>query len=302
MMKDRIFLYLKGMAMGAADIIPGVSGGTIALITGIYEQLVAAIHGIRLRHVVAFFKLPVVMWRQISRKRAIHTLKEIKWNFLITLLLGILTSVLLLSRVIPWFLDNYPFHTYSFFFGLIVFSIQYPYRKMKHRVWEYVLIIVFALLLYFLTSLNNMHGSADLWYIFLSGAIAITAMILPGISGSYILVLLGEYKLILNALHEHNFLIIGVFIAGILTGIFSFIQVLSWLLKKFHSYTMAALTGIMIGSLSKIWPPLYLKGSIEKVDGILFIQGIMLAIFGMFFIGVIDFLSRKIDHKFRERR
>lgn len=298
-MKERIYIYLKGMAMGAADIIPGVSGGTIALITGIYEKLVSAIHDIRFIHVFTVLSLPIVSWNQRRRRKAVHLLKEIKWNFLLSLIFGIITSVLLLSKVIPWFLDKYPYYTYSFFFGLILFSIQYPYRKIKHRIIEYILILLFAVLLFYLTSLKSMVGSQELWYIFLSGSVAITAMILPGISGSYILVLLGEYKFILDAVHDRDLFILSIFIAGIITGIFSFIQILNWLLKKAYSYTMASLTGIMIGSLSKIWPPLYIKGSLEKVDGVMFIHGILLALFGMFIIGGIDFLSRKIDHHTR---
>ncbi len=290
-----IVLYLKGLAMGAADIIPGVSGGTIALIAGIYEKLIEAISSVKLYHALDAARLLLFFYNPRIRESALRSLREIHWGFLITLILGILTSLLTMAKYMPWILNNYPYYAYSFFFGLILFSIQFPYRTIRHGAWEYILIIFFAALIFWLTGLRSVEGSYNLLYVFMCGTVAITAMILPGISGSYILVLLGEYKLMLEALHRMDFVVIAVFVLGIIIGILTFIRFLNYLLKKHHSLTMASLTGIMVGSLGSIWPLKFVKGPLPQMPGMLIIHGVLLALLGIFIIAALETLSRKME-------
>ncbi|MBE7437285.1 MAG: DUF368 domain-containing protein [Spirochaetales bacterium] len=254
--KERIILYSKGVAMGVADAIPGVSGGTIALISGIYEHLILAISSVRVHHA---WTVPQIVLPS-RRKEALSDLLSIHWSFLIPLLAGIATGLLSVAGIMPILIRDYPFYTFSFFFGLILFSVWIPFRAMEKRPREILLLLLFAGLTFYVVGLDQyFSGSTALPYVFFSGAVAICAMILPGISGAYILVLLGEYDLILSALHEREFTIILVFIAGLLTGILSFIQLLKILLDRYHSLTMAALTGILVGSLRKLWPFDYIQ-------------------------------------------
>lgn len=242
--------------MGIADAIPGVSGGTIALISGIYEHLIMAIGSVKVHHV---WTVPQILIPS-RRTHALRDLFSIHWSFLIPLLIGIATGILSVARIMPVLIREYPFYTFSFFFGLILFSIWIPFRAMDKKPREIVLLLIFGVLTFWVVGFKeHLSGSTALPYVFFSGAIAICAMILPGISGAYILVLLGEYDLILSALHEREFVIILVFIAGIITGILSFIQLLKLLLDRYHSLTMAALTGILIGSLRKLWPFDYIQ-------------------------------------------
>lgn len=254
-LKSKAVLCGKGVAMGVADIIPGVSGGTIAFISGIYEHLIAAINSVRPVHALSFLKLILFFWHGEKRDEALKSLAEIQWGFLISLGTGIVSAILLMSRIVPYFLKTYPFYTYALFFGLIVASIPMIFTKMNRDVPSYGLLALFAVLMYLLMGdANQLTGSTALPYVFMSGALAICAMILPGISGSYILVLLGQYLIVLEALHNRDLLLLSVFICGIAVGIMSFTRFLKYLLSRHHSATMAALTGIMIGSLRAIWP------------------------------------------------
>lgn len=238
-------IFLKGVAMGAADVIPGVSGGTIAFITGIYERLISAIKSINWPNVKLFFTGHFKeFW------------KNVDGNFLLCLIAGIVVSFLSLAKLMTFLLLNYPILVWAFFFGLILASTIFVGKTVKWD-WKTVLIfIAFAVLSFFVTNPTNqpLSTSESYWYIFFCGAIAICAMILPGISGSFILVLLGEYFFMLNALVELNVMAVLVFACGALLGILSFANVLSWLFKHFKMVTLAALTGFMFGSLNKIWP------------------------------------------------
>lgn len=242
--KEYLLLFSKGAGMGAADVVPGVSGGTIAFITGIYEELLASIRSVDAEAVKLLLSFRLAdFWRHING------------TFLLVLLSGIGFSVLALSRVILYLLTNHPELLWSFFFGLIVASAWVVGRKIGR--WS-AGVVLFGLLgtaiAYFVTVATPAQTPEAYWFLFLSGAIAICAMILPGISGSFLLVLLAKYEFILNAVKELRLDVIAVFGAGCVVGILSFSRVLNWALTNYHNATIALLTGFMVGSLNKVWP------------------------------------------------
>ena len=242
--KDYAQLFLKGVAMGGADIIPGVSGGTIAFITGIYERLLNAIKSVDAEAVKLLTTLRLKeFWQHIDGK------------FLITLLSGILLSILSLANLMSFLLVAYPIQLWSFFFGLIVIASFSVVREIKR--WNGGVLLagfIGIAVAYFVTTATPAETPTTLWFIFLSGAIAICAMILPGISGSFILLIMGKYTYIINALKELDLLTIIVFALGCVVGLLSFARVVSWLLKRYHGIAISLLAGFMLGSLNKIWP------------------------------------------------
>lgn len=242
-LKDYALISLKGMGMGAADIVPGVSGGTIALITGIYEEFINSLKSFS-------SALPVLV--NYGLKAAwIH----INGNFLVALFIGIAISIISLVQVIKYALENHPILLWSFFFGLIVISCYYVGKVVKK--WNLAPIIgmlLGAVFIFIITSITPSETSDSLLFVFIAGMLAICAMILPGISGAFILVLLGKYKFIIAALEGFKLDVVTVFGAGCVIGILSFSHFLSFMLKKYHDLTIAVLTGFMIGSLNKIWP------------------------------------------------
>ncbi len=237
-------ITLRGMAMGAADVIPGVSGGTIAFITGIYEELINSIKSIN----PASLKL-------LLRGKISEFWTAINGNFLISLVAGIFISILSLAKLMEYLLESYPVLVWSFFFGLIVASAIYVVRYVKKWNAGIVLITVAgAVIAYVITILTPAEANTTYGFIFLSGAIAICAMILPGISGSFILVLLGMYRFILQAVSDFNIPVILVFLLGAGISIILFSNFLSWLFRKYHDLTIGLLAGFMVGSLNKVWP------------------------------------------------
>ena len=252
--KAKMVLFFKGMAMGAADVIPGVSGGTVALVTGIYGRLVGAITDFDLN------KLRAVIWlfrgEELARQGRQELLK-IDWGFLIPLGGGIIFSILSLSKAMVALMESFPAETYAFFFGLILVSVKYPYNEMKKSPLNHVILGIFAILGFAFFSLQTGVSSLDVHnpvHVFFGGAVAICALILPGISGSTFLVLMGLYKPILKALHDRDIGTISLFMLGMAVGILSFIRVLNWCLSHHKHTTMAALAGLMLGSLKKVWP------------------------------------------------
>lgn len=243
-LKDYIIISLKGMGMGAADVVPGVSGGTIAFISGIYEELIDSIKSIDLSLLPDLKKFDLVsIW------------KKINGNFLTAVFAGIAVSIVSLSKLITFLLDTYPVLVWAFFFGLVVASSIMIAKKIKEwNISSIISLLVGIAIAFYITVASPAETPTDLWFIFLSGVIAICAMILPGISGSFILLLLGKYSYIFGAISEMNFKVIGTFIAGCAVGITSFSHLVSWMFKKFHNQTIAILTGFMIGSLNKVWP------------------------------------------------
>ena len=238
-LKDYAFIALKGMGMGAADVVPGVSGGTIAFIVGIYDELIETIKSINAESIRLFF---TGHWARFWEK--------INGNFLFSLLLGIGISVFSLAKVITWLLLNHPILVWSFFFGLVLASTWFVGKDIKGWNWKTVTgFIVGAIVAYYITVATPAETSTHPLFIFLCGAIAICAMILPGISGSFILVLLGKYFYIMEAVK--TLVIFGV---GAFLGITTFSRLLSFALKHFRNITLAVLTGFMLGSLNKVWP------------------------------------------------
>ncbi|WP_250632652.1 DUF368 domain-containing protein [Rhodoflexus caldus] len=243
-MREYIFLFLKGVAMGAADVVPGVSGGTIAFISGIYERLLDAIrsaNGTALK--LLFLGRIKELWQHIDG------------TFLVVLFAGIGTSVLGLSKLILYLLANQPEMLWSFFFGLIIASALLVAKSVKQ--WNIAAIVALmagTAVAYWVTIAVPVETPTDLWFIFLSGAIAICAMILPGISGSFILLLMSKYEYIIRSLTELNFKVIITFALGCVAGLLSFSHVLHWLLKRYHDLAVALLMGFMLGSLNKVWP------------------------------------------------
>ncbi len=247
-----IGLVLKGMAMGMAEVIPGVSGGTIAFITGIYERLLETI-----KHILG----PEV-WRTLGREGLAGAWSKANGAFLLTLLGGMVFGIVVGVFGITHLLENYPIQLWAFFFGLIIASAIYIGRQVG--VWkatEVVGLVVGTLVAYIITIASPSEGSTHLGLVFVSGMIAISALILPGISGSFILLLMGMYTIIiptikdaLKTLAPESLVVLGVFGAGCLLGLATFSRVLSWTFKHYHNLTLAVLTGFMLGSLNKIWP------------------------------------------------
>ncbi|MFT6814639.1 MAG: putative membrane protein [Sphingobacteriales bacterium] len=242
--KEKVILFLKGIAMGAADVVPGVSGGTIAFITGIYERLILALKHIDVQIIKLLFKGNIKeIWSRIDGA------------FLVTLFLGIACSIVLIANVMLYLLQTYPEFLWSFFFGLILGSAYTISKSMKFKnSGNLLMLIIGALIAYFLTSMLPASTPEGLIYTFLAGAVAICAMILPGISGGYILLILGKYEFILNALKSMDIATVLVFMLGCATGLIVFSKFLAWLFSKYKELTIALLTGFMLGSLNKIWP------------------------------------------------
>ncbi|SDQ59228.1 DUF368 domain-containing protein [Flagellimonas zhangzhouensis] len=241
---DYVFVTLKGMAMGAADVVPGVSGGTIAFISGIYEELITSINNIDFSLI------------SILKKDGIKAVwNKVNGNFLLALFLGIFISVLSLAKFLSYLLENEPILLWSFFFGLVLASIFFVGKEItKWSLGTVVVFIIGAALAFFITQLPVSENTDSLPYLFMSGALAICAMILPGISGAFILVLLGSYKTILDAVHERDIKIILTVGLGAVFGLLSFARLLKWMFNHYKNITLALLTGFILGSLNKIWP------------------------------------------------
>ncbi len=230
--------------MGAADIVPGVSGGTIAFITGIYEELINSLRSFTPKNFKLLFSDGFkAFW------------KAVNGNFLIAVVLGIGTSLISLAKGVLYMLNEHPIVTWSFFFGLIVISTVSVLRTIRKTTMPvFIGFGVGAVAAYLITVSSAAQTPNDLWFIFVCGAVAICAMILPGISGSFILLLMGKYEYILSALNGFKIAVLAVFAGGAVIGLLSFSHFLSWLLRKFHDITVALLAGFMCGSLNKVWP------------------------------------------------
>lgn len=256
--KNQILTYLKGIAMGGADVVPGVSGGTVAFITGIYTELLDAIKSCDLEALKLLSKFQLkALW------------KKVNGAFLLPLFLGILTSLLTLAKVIKHLMEAEPISLWSFFCGLIIISSILVLREIKQ--WKVTTLIPMVIgigIAYFITITAPTQTTEALWFVFISGCIAICAMILPGISGAFILLILGKYEFILSsinrlldAIQKGNFqtfgedlMVIFTFALGCIVGLLSFARGVSWLLRNYHDIAVALLSGFMIGSLNKVWP------------------------------------------------
>ena len=249
---------LKGLAMGAADVVPGVSGGTIAFISGIYEELIKTIDGLD----IGILK--------IARKQGVKAAwREYNLSFLFALVLGIGISILTFARLISYLLENEPIILWSFFFGLVIASIVYIVGQIEK--WSLISVLVLlggSILSYYITIAEPVTSPDSYWFLFFSGFIAIIAMILPGISGAFILLLLGSYHAVIGSINQFTTAVfsfdwsgalsaatrLATFAVGALIGIKAFSKVLTWMFDNYKNITLALLTGFMIGSLNKIWP------------------------------------------------
>jgi len=230
--------------MGAADIVPGVSGGTIALITGIYERLIDAIKSVGLDTLSTLKHSGVkAAWQQIDG------------TFLICVLAGAATSIILLSKLLHYLIETQPIALWSFFFGLVVASCIYVLKQVSSWNWvRMACVAIGALIAAFISLSPAAQLEVNNLSLFFAGAIAICAMILPGISGSFILLLMGMYSYVITAIKSFDLVTLGVFASGCLVGIMVFSRFLSWVLHHYHHATMALLSGFMIGALVKLWP------------------------------------------------
>ena len=243
--RDYIIIGLKGMGMGAADVVPGVSGGTIAFISGIYVELLTSISNVNFGFLKTLKKEGFkVAWKQLN------------CAFLASLFLGICISIVSLAKTIKYLLENEPILLWSFFFGLVVASIIFIGKHVENWNYKFLFLAMFGVAFGYIITITSSTTLTEINYLFLvfAGAIASCAMILPGISGSFILVLLGAYKPVLNALNTKDFVSIIIFLVGAVLGLLSFSRILKWLFSTYKNYTLATLTGFIIGSLNKIWP------------------------------------------------
>ena len=290
----------KGACMGAADVIPGVSGGTIAFLMGIYQELLDSIKSVNGEAFKLLFKGKIAdFW------------KHINGNFLLSIFAGIIVSVFSLARLMKYLLEFHPIPLWSFFFGLILASAIYILKGLdKWSLQNIISLLIGVGVAAFICVASPAQTPDALWFVFLSGAIAICAMILPGISGSFILLLLGKYAFVMTAVTDLNIPVLAVFALGCGIGIISFSHFLSWLLKKFYMLTIALLSGFMLGSLLKVWPwkvpgaavgfdyPA-LPAQFEQVTGLDAQLGtsIAFAVLGLAIVLVIEFVAAKGQKK-----
>jgi len=254
---DYFILLLKGIGMGMADVVPGVSGGTIAFISGIYEELVSSLKSIGFKTVRLLLT---------GRFREFQT--SINLWFLLSVFGGVAISIFSLAKLMKWLLHNHPVLVWSFFFGLILASTLFVLKTIgKFNARTMVFFVTGIAVAWLITSLSPVNTPEEWWFVFLSGSIGICAMILPGISGAFILLLMGKYLFIITAVSELNIPVILVFAAGAITGLILFSHALSWLLRRYRMVTVALLAGFMIGSLNKVWPWKIATSTAEGLHG-----------------------------------
>lgn len=236
---------LKGFAMGAANVIPGVSGGTIALLTGIFNELIDSLNAI----------MSISTWKLLINKKFKEFWETIHGTFLLWLAIGVVISIFSLAKLMDYVLDHHPVQTWAFFFGLIIVSSVFLLSDIKSWKGSYVAWLVLGIALgAFICLLSSKETTSDMWFIAVCGAIAVCTMILPGISGSFILVLFGKYEYIMEAVSELNIPVLIVFAIGCLVGIVAFSKFLHWLIGRFEKQTLLVLIGFTLGALVKVWP------------------------------------------------
>ena len=297
-LKEYLLLTLKGIGMGAADVVPGVSGGTIAFVVGIYDELIDSIKSIGKDSLKLLFT-----------GKFLSFWKAINGNFLFFLLAGIAISIFSLAKLITLLLTDYPVLVWAFFFGLVLASTWFVGKDIKERNWKIILgFIIGAAVAYYVTVATPVSTPTNLFFIFFCGMIAICAMILPGISGSFILLLLGKYFFIMEAVNTLNLQVLLTFAAGAFIGITSFSRLLSYALKHFRNMTLAVLTGFMLGSLNKVWPWKKVVETYTDSHGVVkplvevnifpdcyIFETILLALVGFFIVYFLEKLSEKVS-------
>ena len=292
-MIKNIVVALKGFAMGAANVIPGVSGGTIALLTGIFNELIEALNAI----------MSVSTWKLLIKGQFKEFWETIHGTFLLWLAIGVVISVFSLAKLMEYVLAHHPVQTWAFFFGLIVVSAVFMLSDIKGWKGKEVAWLVLGIALgAFICLLSPTETTSDMWFIAVCGAIAICTMILPGISGSFILVLLGKYEYIMKAVSDLNIPVLLVFAIGCVIGIVAFSKFLHWLIGKYEKQTLLVLIGFTIGALVKVWPwadkaacetANVLNG--QPVEALHVGGAVLLALIGAGLVLALELLTRKKD-------
>lgn len=288
-----IVVALKGYAMGAANVIPGVSGGTIALLTGIFNELIDALDAI----------MSFSTWKLLIKGQLKEFWETIHGTFLLWLAVGVIISVFSLAKLMDYVLDHHPVQTWAFFFGLIVVSAVFMLSDIKGWKGSDVAWLVFGVALgAFICLLSPTETTSAMWFIAVCGAIAICTMILPGISGSFILVLLGKYEYIMEAVSEFNIPVLLVFAIGCLIGIVAFSKFLHWLIGKYEKQTLLVLIGFTIGALVKVWPwadkAAYETANVlngQPVEALHIGGAVLWALIGAGLVLALELLTRKKD-------
>lgn len=295
-------IFVRGLAMGAADIVPGVSGGTIALIAGIYERLISALSSVGPN-----------LWHEYRREGGVKGLMAV-WRamdatFLLCLVAGIATSLITFAGIIKYLLDYQPLLIWSFFFGLVVATVVILLTEIKRwTISRAALFMIGLIAAVIISSMPAITGTPSLPYLFMSGALAICAMILPGISGSFILLLLGSYDTALAALHQFDWPIIATLLAGMISGLLLFTKLLKWLLSRYYQGTLALLIGFIAGSLVKVWPwKVDAMGGLEKLaevnvwpwhypTGAHWLTTLSLIVLGAFLVSLLSWWGQSRQH------
>ena len=275
-------VFFCGILMGIADAIPGISGGTIALLLGIYEELIGSISNFNIN-----------LFRNLKKKGIKYCWNKINGNFLLSLISGVLLSLVSFVKIFSILIEKYPLFIWSFFLGLILATLFVINRNIKK--WDianFILIFIFAFLTILLSIINpSISENINLFYILICGIIASSAMILPGISGSLILVILGVYTLIINALNNLEYNIILVFLIGCLIGIINFSKIIKWLFHNYRDYTFSIMLGLVIGSIHTVWP--WRKSFTDDVTNEYIFLSIIVTIIGFAVIYSLEKISKK---------
>ena len=275
-------VFFCGILMGIADAIPGISGGTIALLLGIYEELIGSISNFNIN-----------LFQNLKKKGIKYCWNKINGNFLLSLISGVLLSLLSFVKIFSILIQKYPLFIWSFFLGLILATLFVINRNIKKwNIVNFILIFIFAFLTILLSIINpSISENINLFYILICGIIASSAMILPGISGSLILVILGVYTLIINALNNLEYNIILVFLIGCLIGIINFSKIIKWLFHNYRDYTFSIMLGLVIGSIYTVWP--WRKSfTDDKTNEYIFLS-VIIAIIGFTVIYTLEKISKK---------
>lgn len=287
-MRDSIIIFLKGFLMGSADVVPGVSGGTMALITGIYERFISALRSINFNFITEYLRG--------NREEGKESLRSMDTTFLLPLVLGILSAILVGARVVHHVLENYPGPTYAFFFGLILASAGFVSKYVERIDAAHLLLGAIGIVIVFLiTGMEELMSNHTLPIIFLAGAIAVCAMVLPGISGSLILLILGQYDYVLTALNHWDMKVLIAFGAGAVTGILLFSRLLHWLLEHYKSATMVFLFGSMLGALRLPGEMIHEHIDYSSMTSILTI--VIVAVIGFIAVMILERKSDQIEAK-----
>ena len=283
---------LKGFAMGAANVIPGVSGGTIALITGIFGRIIDALNGL----------MSFKTWKLLFAGKFKEFVSKIDGRFLLAVMIGAVLSVFTLAKLMQYLLDQYPVQTWAFFLGMIAASAVFMLAEVRSWRVSYAIWIAVGIGLGIaLCTLSPTETTDDLWFIFICGAIAICTMILPGVSGSFILLLLGKYEYIMNAISNLNWPVLAAFGIGCAIGIVAFSKALHWLLARYEQQTMLVLVGFVMGSLIKVWPwsdealaaaTAASDGSTPVTAGEMLIPGIIWIVIGIAAVVLLEFAGK----------